>query len=95
MGALGLTRVVAAAHRGRLSLGKQSFKAAGAFPKRSANFGNEEAGAAALTPYATAYRYPGGSYEPMPKAAVFEEALQHARAIYVFVLNRLPTEAQP
>ena len=48
-----------------------------------------------LTPYATAFRYPGGSYEPMPTREVFDEALQHAQAIYDFVLNLLLTEARP
>lgn len=51
--------------------------------------------AAALTPYASAFRYPGGSFEPMPSRSEFDEALEHAQAIYDFVLHRLPAEARP
>ena len=48
-----------------------------------------------LTPYVSAFRYPGGSCEPMPAREEFDEALQHAQAIYDFVLNLLPEEGQP
>jgi HEPN domain-containing protein len=48
-----------------------------------------------LTPYVSAFRYPGGSYEPMPGREEFDEALQHAQTIYDFVLNLLPAEARP
>jgi len=49
-----------------------------------------------LTPYVSAFRYPGGgSDEPMPSREEFDEALQHAQAVYDFVLNLLPTEARP
>ena len=51
--------------------------------------------AAVLTPYVSAFRYPGGTGEPMPARDEFDEALQHAQAIYDFVLNLLPTEARP
>ena len=52
--------------------------------------------AAVLTPYVSAFRYPGGgSDEPMPSPEEFDEALQHAQTIYDFVLNLLPTEARP
>ena len=51
--------------------------------------------AAVLTPYVSAFRYPGGSDEPMPAHEEFNEALQLAQAIYDFVLNLLPTEARP
>jgi HEPN domain-containing protein len=52
--------------------------------------------AAVLTPYVSAFRYPGGgSDEPMPSAEEFDEALQHAKTIYDFVLSLLPTEARP
>jgi len=52
--------------------------------------------AAVLTPYVSAFRYPGGgSDEPMPSSEEFDEALQHAQTIYDFVLNLLPTEARP
>ena len=48
-----------------------------------------------LTPYVSAFRYPGLTDEPMPSRAEFDAALQHAQAIYDFVLNRLPTGARP
>ena len=32
-----------------------------------------------LTPYVSAFRHPGGSYEPMPSREEFDEALRHAR----------------
>ncbi len=53
------------------------------------------AAAAVLTPYATAFRYPGGSYEPMPTREEFDAALQHAQAVFDFVLNLLPAAARP
>jgi HEPN domain-containing protein len=52
-------------------------------------------GAAVLTPYVSAFRYPGGSDEPMPSREEFDEALQHAQAIYDFVVNALPVAARP
>ena len=51
--------------------------------------------AAILTPYVSAFRYPGGADEPLPSREEFDEALQHAQAIYDFVLNLLPAEARP
>ena len=51
--------------------------------------------AAVLTPYVSAFRYPGGPDEPMPTREEFDEALQHAQAICDFVLNLLPAEARP
>ena len=48
-----------------------------------------------LTPYVSAFRYPGGANEPMPTREEFDEALQHAQAIYDFVLHLLPAEARP
>lgn len=57
---------------------------------------NRLAGAAELlTPYASAFRYPGLTDEPLPTREEFDEALQHAQAIYDFVLNLLPAEARP
>ncbi|HTV48642.1 MAG TPA: HEPN domain-containing protein [Phycisphaerae bacterium] len=50
---------------------------------------------AALTPYVAAFRYPGGSDEPMPTRKEFNEALQYAQAIYEYVLNLLPNEIRP
>jgi HEPN domain-containing protein len=58
-------------------------------------FGAFEKPAEILTPYVSAFRYPGGSYEPMPSREEFDEALQHAQAIYGFVLTLLPAEARP
>ena len=48
-----------------------------------------------LTPYVSAFRYPGLTDEPMPSRAEFDAALEHAQAIYDFVLNLLPKEAKP
>jgi hypothetical protein len=48
------------------------------------------ASAAVWTPYVSAFRYPGGSDEPMPTSDQFNEALQLAQAIYDFVLDLLP-----
>ena len=59
------------------------------------DFSQLDTAAAVVTPYASAYRYPGGSYEPMPTHEEFDEALKHTQAIYDFVLNRLPEEARP
>ena len=53
------------------------------------------AAAAVLTPYVSAFRYPGGFDEPMPSREEFDAALQHAQVIYEFVLNLLPKEARP
>jgi HEPN domain-containing protein len=51
--------------------------------------------ASVLTPYVSAFRYPGGFDEPMPTRAEFDEALQNAQAIYDFVLSQLPADARP
>ena len=51
--------------------------------------------AAILTPYVSAFRYPGGFEEPMPSREEFDKALEYAQAIYDFVLNLLPNEARP
>jgi len=48
-----------------------------------------------LTPYVSVFRYPGLTDQTMPTREEFDEALQHAQAIYDFVLNLLPTEARP
>ena len=53
------------------------------------------AAAEILTPYASAFRYPGGADEPMPTRKEFDEALHHAQAIYDFVVQVLPPEARP
>jgi hypothetical protein len=51
--------------------------------------------AAVLTPYVSAFRYPGGGSEPMPTREEFDEALRLAQFIYDFVLSLLPMEARP
>jgi len=51
--------------------------------------------ASVLTPYVSAFRYPGGYDEPMPTREEFDEALQYAQAIYDFVSNQLPADARP
>jgi len=51
--------------------------------------------AAALTPYAWEFRYPDDLAETYPTREEFDKALQHAQAIYDFVLNLLPKEARP
>jgi len=51
--------------------------------------------AVVLTPYVSAFRYPGGADEPMPTREEFDEALQHAQTIYDFVVNLLPAAVRP
>ena len=48
-----------------------------------------------LTPYVSAFRYPGLTDDPMPSREEFDVALEHAQAIYDFVVNLLPAEARP
>ena len=59
------------------------------------DFGSLAKAASVLTPYASAFRYPGGFEEPMPTREEFDEALQYAQAIYDFVLSVLPADARP
>jgi HEPN domain-containing protein len=59
------------------------------------DFGKFAQAASVLTSYVSAFRYPGGFDEPMPSRTEFDAALHHAQAIYDFVLNLLPKEAQP
>lgn len=49
----------------------------------------------ALTPYATRFRYPNATFAIEPQPVEYEEALQHAEAIFEFALNRLPKDAHP
>ena len=58
-------------------------------------FGAFAKAASVLTPYVSAFRYPGGFDEPMPTPEEFDEALQHAQVIYDFVLRLLPADARP
>jgi HEPN domain-containing protein len=46
-----------------------------------------------LTPYATAFRYPGEMLEPDHDE--FEEALRASEAFYSFVLSLLPADVHP
>lgn len=66
-------------------------QAAGVLPEFTRLFEAAEV----LTPYASAFRYPGLTDDPMPTREEFDEALQHARTIYDFVLDLLPAEARP
>jgi HEPN domain-containing protein len=50
--------------------------------------------AAALTPYAWEFRYPDDLADTYPTREEFDNAPQHAQAIYDFVLNLLPKEAR-
>lgn len=59
------------------------------------DFGRLAKAASVLTPYASAFRYPGGYEEPMPSREEFDAALEYPRSIYDFVLNLLPEEARP
>ena len=47
-----------------------------------------------LTPYSVAYRYPDEQGILEPSREEFDEALQHAQAIYDFVVNLLPAETK-
>lgn len=49
----------------------------------------------ALTPYATRFRYPNATFAVEPQPAEYNEAIQHAQAVYDLVLNQLPKEARP
>jgi len=51
--------------------------------------------AAILTPYAWEFRYPGDLVETFPTVEEFDEAAQHAKAIFDFVLTLVPPEARP
>lgn len=51
--------------------------------------------AATLTPYATAYRYPGESVVLEPTRSEFDEALNIATALMRFVFSLLPPDVQP
>jgi hypothetical protein len=47
-----------------------------------------------LTPYATAYRYPGESAALEPSRQEFDEALRLAADLFTFVCSLLPAEVQ-
>jgi len=54
-----------------------------------------EEAAEILTPYVSAFRYPGLTEDPVPSRDEFDAALKHAQTIYDFVLSLLPAEARP
>jgi HEPN domain-containing protein len=58
-------------------------------------FGDLADAADALTPYATRFRYPNAIFAVEPQPAEYNEALQHAKAVYDFVLALLPPLAHP
>ena len=51
--------------------------------------------ATTLTPYATAYRYPGESISLEPSREEFDEALQLAESLVSFTLSVLPEDLWP
>jgi hypothetical protein len=56
---------------------------------------NWQDAAITLTPYATAYRYPGESSLLEPDRVEFDEALRAAEQLCHFVFSSLPTDVQP
>ncbi len=60
-----------------------------------ASFKGYEEAAITLTPYATAYRYPGASATLEPSRTEFDEALELATNLVNFVLSVLPKEVLP
>ena len=59
------------------------------------SFGRWMDAAITLTPYATAYRYPGESAVLEPSRAEFDEALKCAINLVEFVFELMPSEVQP
>jgi HEPN domain-containing protein len=59
------------------------------------SFGGWTDAAILLTPYATAYRYPGESMALEPTRAEFNDALDAAQQIFTFVLSAMPHELHP
>ena len=57
------------------------------------DFANWNNAAEILTPYATAYRYPGETLEP--SRSEFELAFQMAQSIYQYIYSDLPPEVHP
>jgi HEPN domain-containing protein len=58
------------------------------------DFAQFEEAAETLTPYASAFRYPGITEDSVPSREEFDVAPKHAQTIYDFVLLRLPAEAR-
>ena len=63
--------------------------------KNNSEFKNYLEAAEILTPYATAFRYPGEFFELEPDEAQVDEALQLAKEILEFTQKQLPKEFQP
>lgn len=59
------------------------------------SFKAHEDAAIILTPYATAYRYPGESATLEPSRLEFEEAVKLAEELFSFVLSLLPKGVHP
>ena len=59
------------------------------------NFSKLADAADALTPYATRFRYPNATFAVEPLPVEYNEALQHAKTIYDFVLTLLPPAVRP
>ena len=51
--------------------------------------------AESLTPYATAYRYPGIGNELVPEREEFDEALANAQSVFDFAVELRPPKARP
>ena len=59
------------------------------------DFAQFEEAAEILTPYVSAFRYPGLTEDAVALREEFDAALKHAQTIYDFVVNLLPAEARP
>ena len=59
------------------------------------SFSRLETQADTLNPYATAFRYPDALGAQFPSLAEVNIAIEHAQAIYDFVLQQLPPEVHP
>lgn len=59
------------------------------------SFQSYEDAAITLTPYATAYRYPGESATLEPSREEFNEALKLSTEMLTFVLSLLPEDVRP
>ncbi|HKS38108.1 MAG TPA: HEPN domain-containing protein [Verrucomicrobiae bacterium] len=82
-------------HDHRLERSHDVERLAGLAAGYEASFKRYEDAAITLTPYATAYRYPGESAMLEPSRAEFDEALKLADGFLTFVCSLLPAEVQP
>lgn len=60
-----------------------------------ARFLDWEEAANVLTPYASAFRYPGLTADPLPSRTEFDEALRLPEGVHVFITDLLPKEPAP